>query len=746
MKKRILLIITSVIIYGASDLFSQVPDWTWAKSAGGSIAEDIKAVATDKDGNIFVTGNFYSSSITFGTTTLNNVGQNDVFLVKYNRNGNVLWARSAGGTGYDLGKAIATDDDGNVYIAGNFQSSSISFGSTTLINAGAEDVFIAKFNSAGVIQYEYRLGNTGSDQGFGIATDGTGAVYVTGSYNGSVSLGSAMVTSAGGNDVFVAKLSLAGTVQWMKTAGGASGDNPGGICVDPSGNAIVTGGYYSTTMAFGSTVINNVAASNYQIFTAKYSPAGTVLWAASCGSTSTDVTYNVTTDTASNVYICGYINASFNFAGTPLSSTATTDIFLGKYSPSGTEIWGKCVGGSGTDVAYGVATDVNNNVYISGDFGSAGVNFGNTVLSNTGTSRDIFLAKYNELGAEQWATSVGAGAQDYSFSMDIDRAGSVIIAGSSASPSLSFGANTIIPVGSYDVYVAKMSTLIQPDICMVTVDSLSNYNMIYWDKTPYIGVDSFIVYRETTINTYKKIGAVHHDSLSMLVDTVRYAYFPNTGNPNQGTYKYKLQIKSVLGDSSVMSPWHKSIFVNQTGGVFTFNDYSIENVPVPVPQLVQYLLLRDDLGTGGWHVLSANTSSPMNDPNYALYPNASWRVETDWTIACEPTRATVNTTRSNIKHNGLSIGVKDKDLNPVISVYPNPAEGNFILELNGIKEDAIVTIINAVGQVVDEKKIAFNTSAGKVIQNYDAETFAKGIYTITIEAGGTKTHRKLVIN
>ncbi|MDF2437485.1 MAG: hypothetical protein K0Q95_1861 [Bacteroidota bacterium] len=745
MKKNILLILALYIISAASDLHAQVPGWTWVKSGGGSLAEDTKAVATDKDGNIFVTGNFYSSTITFGSFTLSNVGQNDVFLVKYDKSGNVLWARSAGGTGYDLGKAVATDDAGNVYIAGNFQSPSISFGSTTLVNAGAEDVFIAKFNAAGVIQYEYRLGNTGSDQGFGIATDGSGAVYITGSYNNSISLGSAMVSSAGGNDVFVLKLSLAGTVQWMKTAGGPSGDNPGGITVDRAGNAIVTGGYYSTAMTFGTTVINNVAASNYQIFTAKYSSAGNVLWAQSCGSTTTDVTYNVTTDTASNVYICGYISASFNFGGTALNSTGTTDIFLGKYSPAGAEIWGKCIGGSGTDVAYGVATDGNNNVYISGDIGSSGVNFGNAVLNTTGTGRDIFLAKYNELGTAEWATSVGGSFQDYSFAMDIDAAGSVIIAGSTGSSSLSFDSHVIVPVASYDAYVAKMSSLVRPDICMVTVDSLSNYNQIYWDKTPYMGVDSFIVYRETTINTYKKIGAVHRDSLSMLVDTVRTAYFPNTGNPNQGTYKYKLQIKSVLGDSSLMSPWHKSIFVNQTGGVFTFNDYSVESQPTPVPQLVQYLLLRDDLGTGMWNILSANTSSPMNDPNYSLFPNARWRVETDWTISCDPTRATVNTTRSNIKNSALSIGIDNNQVMPQVSVYPNPATTAFRLELTGLKGDVSVSIVNVLGQVIDVN--SFEISAAKKINvEFSTQGYTKGVYTIIIESGNQKIHRKLVVN
>lgn len=744
MIKKIYLIITCIAALGTSNLFSQVPDWTWAKSAGGSLGEDIKGLATDNNGNVFVTGNFYSSSITFGSTTLTNAGQNDIFLAKYDRNGNALWAKGAGGSGYDFGKAVATDNAGNVYVTGNFQSSSISFGSTTLVSAGAEDIFIAKFDGSGVLQYEYRLGGAGSDQGFAITTDDADNVYFAANYNNSVTLGGFTVTSVGGSDVVIGKISPSGTVLWLKSAGGSSGETPGGICTDAFGNIIVTGMFYGSTMNIGPFVLNNVAASNYQIYTAKYDPSGNVLWANSCGSTSTDVPYSVTTDTAANIYICGYISASFNFAGIPLAFSSSSDIFLAKYSPSGAELWGKSIGGSGTDTPYAVKTDQNNNVYICGDFGSAGVNFGNTILNTTGTGRDIFLAKYNELGTEQWATSVGAGFQDYSFAMDIDPAGSVIIGGSTGSTSLTFGTNTVTPVGSYDVYVAKMSTLVPPLICMVSVDTMSNYNLIYWDKTPYTGVDSFIVYRETTINNYKKIGAVHHDSLSMLIDTVRYAYFPNTGNPNQGTYKYKLQIKSVLGDSSLMSPWHKSIFVNQTGGVFTFNDYSIESQPVPVPELNQYLLYRDDNSTGVWNLLSANTSSPMNDPAYASYPNASWRVETDWTITCDPTRASVNTTRSNIKHNGLSVGIPEKNITGLVSVFPNPANNVSKIEVNGLSAGAHIHIINAVGQLMYDE--TFDTAGSSAVtKQIDISGFSKGIYMISVESNGTRAFKKLVI-
>jgi hypothetical protein len=744
MKRSVLL---SVIIFAVNIicLKAQVPGWTWAVNNGGSASDEIRGMTTDASGNVLTVGNYYSTSISFGASVLSNAGQNDAFLAKYDVSGNALWGVKAGGSGYDFGKSVATDSAGNIYVIGNFQSSSISFGASALTSAGAEDIFVAKFNSSGVIQYEFRLGSTGSDQGYGIVTDGTGYFYITGSYNGTINFGSTSLTSMGGSDVFVAKYNLAGTFQWAKSAGGTSAESPGAICLDASGNPIVTGIFYSSNIYFGSVMVSNIAVTNYQLFTAKYDSSGSFLWAKACGGSASEVPYSITTDLNSNVYVSGYMSSTFSFGTSTLTTNGGADIFIAKYSSTGTEVWAKNFGGSGTEDAYAVRTDENNDVYIAGDIGSTGINFGSTVLNTTGTGRDIFIAKLTSQGNEIWATSVGGTAQEYAFAMNIDRGGSVIIAGTFASPSLSFGTSVIYPAATYDVYVAKMSALIPPDICMVTVDSLSNYNLIYWDKTPYLGVDSFIVYRETTINTYKRIGAVHHDSLSMFIDTVRTLYFPNTGNPNQGTYKYKLQIRSMTGDYGMMGPWHKSIFVNQTGGVFTFNDYSIEGVAVPVPQLNQYLLLRDDNSTGNWNILSANASSPMNDPAFASFPNARWRVETDWTINCDATRATVNTTRSNIKGAGLSIGIEKETLNIDFTLYPNPADGNVMIEIPPQSSKCMIKMYDQLGKIVTED-ILIGPSTMKTSYKLDLSGFAKGIYTITLENEKGRSYRKLVCN
>src|SRR6187401_873044 len=140
MKKITLFCIAGIIFFLNS--FSQTPAWLWAQSAGGTSSESGFSIATDANDNIYVTGVFQSTSITFGSITLTNNSTNsyDIFVVKYSSAGTVLWAYSGGGTGIDYGNSISTDGNGNVYVVGTF-TSSITFGSTILTTAGNYDIF-----------------------------------------------------------------------------------------------------------------------------------------------------------------------------------------------------------------------------------------------------------------------------------------------------------------------------------------------------------------------------------------------------------------------------------------------------------------------------------------------------------------------------------------------------------------------------------------------------------------------------
>lgn len=124
--------------------------WDWAKSFGGANDDYISKVVTDSKGGVYGFGSFKSSSFVIGTTTITNAGGSDLFLVKYDTLGNVVWAKSFGSTGDDTAYSITTDKSSNIVIAGSFKNT-INFGSTTLTSSGGNDAFFVKLNPSGTV-------------------------------------------------------------------------------------------------------------------------------------------------------------------------------------------------------------------------------------------------------------------------------------------------------------------------------------------------------------------------------------------------------------------------------------------------------------------------------------------------------------------------------------------------------------------------------------------------------------------
>src|SRR6185437_4146300 len=169
----------------------------WAKSAGGGGNDNGYSVSTDAAGNAFMIGYLFSPAITFGTYTLTNAGAVNMFLVKYDANGNVLWAKKAGGTSNDFGNSVATDAIGNSFVTGSFQSPSITFDTYTLTNTSGVHVFIAKYDANGNTLWAKNSGGT-NGAGNSIGTDAIGNVFVTGRFSSpTITFGTYTLNNAG---------------------------------------------------------------------------------------------------------------------------------------------------------------------------------------------------------------------------------------------------------------------------------------------------------------------------------------------------------------------------------------------------------------------------------------------------------------------------------------------------------------------------------------------------------------------
>ena len=165
----------------------------------------------------------------------------------------VSWAAKAGGTGYDIGYGISALPDGSSIVTGYFEGNAV-FGGTTLTSAGGSDVFTAKMNADGTWAWAAKAGGTGSDVGYGVSALPDGSSIVTGRFHGTATFGSTTLTSTGDFEVFTAKMNADGTWAWATSAGGTGSDAGYGVSALPDGSSIVTG-YFSDTATFGSTTL-----------------------------------------------------------------------------------------------------------------------------------------------------------------------------------------------------------------------------------------------------------------------------------------------------------------------------------------------------------------------------------------------------------------------------------------------------------------------------------------------------------
>jgi hypothetical protein len=391
----------------------------WTRQLGTSANDYGRSLAVDAAGNAYIAGE------TEGSLGGPNAGSLDSFLTKYDASGIRLWTRQVGTEGQETCYGVAIDGAGNAYISGATE------GSLGGPSAGNFDAFLAKYDACGTLLRTRQLGTPGNDRGFGVAVDSAGRVYVTGDTEGD--LGG---LSAGRKDAFLAKFDASGALLWVRQAGSAADDDGFGVAVDAAGDACVSG---STDGSFF-----GPSAGNTDIFLAKFDASGILLWTRQAGAAGVDFGSRVAMDATENVCITGYVEGTVSEGW---------DIFLAKYSASGTLLWTRQAGTPRFDGGYGVAVDVADNVHITG---STGGGFGGASAGG----HDAFLATYDNLGALIWTRQEGTTTTDAGFDLAVDGAGDAYITGFTNG---SFGGPG---AGGYDVFLSKYG----PSPCLANLD------------------------------------------------------------------------------------------------------------------------------------------------------------------------------------------------------------------------------------------------------------------------------------
>ena len=398
----------------------------WAKKGLSPGFDYGNAIVADDSGNVYVTGQIEFTSV-FDNISLTSYGQHDIVVAKYNSVGVLKWIRKAGGPEGDIGLGIGIDSSHNVYVTGEIEGVARFNSSITLTSAGNNDGFIAKYDVNGNVLWAKRFGNSSSsDKGRAIAVSPSGNCYITGNFSSTVSFGSITLNSNGGNDIFVVKYDTNGNVGWAKRAGGSNQDRGHGIAIDVLENVYVTGAFTSSAK-FKTTTITN--SGKYSSFLAKYNSGGTFQWVKAsgncCDSTQASA---VALDEDGYIYITGFFADKAKFSSITLQSNGLKDIFIAKYSPTGSVIWAKHQGGSKEDIAYGITYDKNyHSIYLTGFVESSGTS-GGIPYSFSGY-KDVIIASYDINGNTKWVKTYGGSRRDIGNAIAVDPQGFIYTTG-----------------------------------------------------------------------------------------------------------------------------------------------------------------------------------------------------------------------------------------------------------------------------------------------------------------------------
>jgi gliding motility-associated-like protein len=345
------------------------------------------------------------------------------------------WAQASGGNHVDEAMDVDHDASGNIYSTGYFTNSS-TFGSVVLNSAssGIPDGYVYKTNTSGAIQWIQKFGGNGSDRGLSIKVDNSGNTYICGYYYGTATFGSLSLSSVGGTqDIFIAKLDPTGNFLWVRSIGGNMTDIPSALTLDNSANVIITGSYQGTVTIGANTytsILNpSTSAPSYDAFTAKYSTAGTFVWAQTGKGKYTDRGLDVVTDNAGDIYVCGQFSDTVTF-GNIHNNTIMNAVFLIKYSSStGAEVWFRKASAT-SSIAYALAMNSSNELYMAGDFTGTMAFYGvpNNFLTGTYPNR-IFLAKYDNNGNYIWGKADASKNYISARNMSLDNFGDIYIIG-----------------------------------------------------------------------------------------------------------------------------------------------------------------------------------------------------------------------------------------------------------------------------------------------------------------------------
>ncbi len=424
-------------------------------SAGSTGNDQGRAIATDASGNIYVTGTF-RETVDFGGGNVVSAGGSDIFVASYDSTGAHRWSNGVGDVrGNQIGLGVTVDSMGDVIVVGYFQGT-VNFGGTDLVSAiNTTDIFVVKYTSAGAHVWSRSFGTAAeNDQGWGVATDGADNVVVTGLYRGAPDFGGgALPATTSSFNIFLLQLNSSGTHVWSAGYGDAgTGDFARDVDIDSNDNIYVTGSF-ENSVDFGGGALTN--AGDDDGFVASFTSGGAHRWSSALGDASEQQPREIAITSFDEVVIGGWYQGSITTAGCgTITSSGGRDVFIQRYTSSGSCSLARGYGGTGNELGFGVEVDSANRIYVGGYF-DATTNFGVNTLTNQG-GRDAFIIALQPNGSPLWTRGYGSGEDQIVYALTTTPSSEVAVSGAYRNR-IRFVSPAIVSAGAQDIFVAQVT-------------------------------------------------------------------------------------------------------------------------------------------------------------------------------------------------------------------------------------------------------------------------------------------------
>ena len=679
----------------------------WVNQFGGTSNDTGYDMERDHNGNIIVVGGFKGtvdfdpSSSVFNMTSS---GDYDIYIVKFNPLGELLWAKQEGGFGFDRAHDIEIANNGDILVTGYFKNT-VDFdpgaGSYSLTSSGDWDSFIQRLDQNGNFIWAKGCHGNGYDRINSMDIDNSGNIILVGSYTGTTDfdpgIGQFLMSSGNlgstiGYNSFVLKLNSSGDFIWARNLGSTSQNDLGnGVVVDGNGNVYFSG-FFKGTVDFdtGISVFNlsTIQSGRAEIYVSKLDSSGSFIWAknfpALSGPNQGNLGWEMEIDQFGNIATVGYFSGTVDFdpgfGVYSLTANGGNDGFISKLNTNGDFISAYQLGGIGEDRIYDIDFDNNGNQYLVGYFGAGspvdfdGSSSGVYTLSALG-DRDMFILKIDSVDNFLWAYQLGGDLTSPYFSdigMSITYDNQSIYFTGSFNNTTDFDPTS----GTYNLTSNGLA-----DGCVVKLD----------EQGCIVGVSSIVEHSCDSI--YESPSGQFYSSSGIYVDTI---------------------LNSMGCDSIITIDLTINEIVNTT---ITDNGSSLSIVGNPVGTTLEWLNCEN------WSIVQAASTNeyftqPINGTTYAAIINYNGCIDTSECYTYD------------------RIGLEE-NINDFIILYPNPITGQYINIKNEKLLDMKVVLRNNLGVILKTENI-------KLFESEIEIPFGSGIYYLDFIIDNTRFTKRII--